>query len=162
MNPVIFRVNKTTLTKLLFKQVAHFYLILPLIKAPLMHQNTHINIFRSMSLYLFWGFLRAHTCKTFVCDCKLGVTFYILLYEPVLRGADKSSGVDVWSTERDREHTVWGLWDLSSIRSLRSGLSITSSDPCYYLGGWVDHNNMPLLIKTLDKWRFFFFFFKWQ
>lgn len=91
-----------------------------------------------------------HTCGTFVWDCKLGVTLYILLYEPLLRGADKSLRVDVWSTESDREHTVGSLGTSAAQVSL-SGLSNASSSPRYYLGGWVDHNKAPLLIKPWTR-----------
>lgn len=65
----------------------------------------------------------------FVWESKPGVTSYILLYEPVLKRADKSFREDVWSREEDKQHTVWSLWDPGPKRRRDSGLSIIPSDP---------------------------------
>lgn len=71
----------------------------------------------------------ARTCKPFVWDSKPGVTSYILLYEPVLKRADKSFREDVWSREEDKQHTARSLWDPGPKRRRDSGLSIIPSDP---------------------------------
>lgn len=84
---------------------------------------------RPTSLCLFAGILAACTYKPFVWDSKPGVTSYILLYEPVLKRADKSFREDVWSTQDDKQHTVQSLWDPGPKRRQDSGLSIISSDP---------------------------------
>lgn len=90
----------------------------------------------STSLRLFAGFLAARTCKPFVWDSKPGVTSYILLYEPVLKRADKSFREDVWSAEDDKQHTVQSLWEPGPKRRHDSGLSIISFDPGRLGGSW--------------------------
>lgn len=94
-----------------------------------MHIQCANTVSRSTSLGLIAFFLAACTCKPFVWDSKPGVTSYILLYEPVLKRADKSFREDVWSTEDEKQHTVQSLWDPGPKSGQDSGLSIISSDP---------------------------------
>lgn len=94
-----------------------------------MHIQCANTVSRSTSLGLIAFFLAACTCKPFVWDSKPGVTSYILLYEPVLKRADKSFREDVWSTEDEKQHTVQSLWDPGPKSGQDSGLSIISFDP---------------------------------
>lgn len=104
--------------------------IVPLIKAPPISMK-HMDIGLNQCIHLcvcVQACVHEWTC---VWCCEFGVTSYILLHEPVLKGADKSCGVDVWSAEwRGAGSRAWGPSGTlsSSAGSLHSRPSTTPSD----------------------------------
>lgn len=110
--------------------------IFPLIEALLIQWNARTNTSRAKSLYLCF-------CVTpwIWCDILHLVTWACL----------KRSWQELWGrrmehTER-REAQAWEPPGPSAAEEVSIlGFLSPPLTPCDYVGGWVDHNNMPLLI----------------
>lgn len=77
-------------------------------------------------------------------------TLHLVIWASPKRSWQELKGRSMEHRERQRAHSVGSL-GTSTAQVSPSGLSTASSNPCYYLGGWVDHNNTPLLIKPWTR-----------
>lgn len=127
--------------------------ILPLIEATLISmKHTHTELNCCICSVCLCVYVRACVCVSeCACAwcCEFGVTSYILLHEPVLKGADKSFGVDVWSAQREKRSAGRGA--PPGLSAAAQGVSILGLPsppltPRDSVGGWVGHNNLPLRI----------------